>query len=100
MKLIARGKNPYLEFAQVPQMKALLETETLFDATEKACEAMLRMVASDNPLLEKSSLELWIAMRDLHVRMADRMEGVEMMVELAEQKIRQEYHDVLEETGT
>ena len=99
MKLTAKGKSPYLEFAQVPEMKALLETETLFDAMEAACHAMLSMVASDNALMEKSSLEVWMALRDLLVRMEDRMEDFKGMVELAEEKIRQVY-DVLESTGT
>lgn len=101
MKLTAKGKSPYLEIAQVPATKGLLEAETLFDAVEAACESMLRMVTSNNALMEKSSLEAWMAMRDLYGRMEERMELVGMMIEVAEMKIRQEYSgDVLEGTGT
>ncbi len=100
MKLKAAGSNPYLEFAQVPATKAVLETETLFDGIEKACESMLRMVVSDNALMEKSSLEAWIAVRDLYARMEERMDHIGMMVEIAEMKIKQEYSgDVLESAG-
>ena len=97
--LKAKGKSHYLEFTKAPETKALLETETLFDAMESACEAMLGMLVSENPFVERASVEVWVALRDLSWRMEERMESVKFMVDLGEKKVRQEYHDVLEGSG-
>lgn len=100
MKLTAKGHNPYLEFARSPDVKAAFEAEILFDAAEEAAKTMLTMTASDNPLMQKSAVELWMAMRNLHEKMSDRLESLDLTIQVAGARIEKEYvRDLLEEAG-
>ncbi len=96
MKLTAKGHNPYLEFSHAPDMKAALEAEVMFEAALQAGQSMISMANSDQPVVQKSAVELWMAMRHLHETMTDRLESLELMIQVAGAKLETEYVGALE----